>query len=268
MTTLQYFQTAFDMWTAIICLVGATIIFSNRSLEPRASWTMIGVLLTDCIINIAEVMGFIFDGSEPGLPLLVAQVSRVAVFSCICILTMMVAAHFGRVIEVRGGNAHREVMAAQLVACINLISVFASRFFEFYYTFDANNRCLRLPTYPIYIVLCELGVIPIIVMVLKNRKTLRKREFIGFLSFIILAGIGGILQLVITDISFFNINNSVALLIVVLMHELEYSADTIQGERQLSLARIHTYQSQIQPHFIYNSFTCTSCKCLNRHIYK
>ena len=40
-----------------------------------------------------------------------------------------------------------------------------------------------------------------------------------------------------------------------MIHELVYSDDTIRRERQLSLARIHTYESQIQPHFIYNSLT-------------
>ncbi len=255
MTTVQYFQIAFDTWTAIICLVGGIIIFFNRSLEPKASWTMIGVLSTDCLINIAEVLGFVFDGSGAGVAYIVVRASRILVFAYICILTMMVASHFGRVIEVRGGKVRREVILANVIALANLAGVIASRFFHFYYTYDDANRYHHLPTYPIFIAVCELGLVPILIMVLKNRKTLRRREFIGFLVFCILTGIGGVLQLAVTEISFFNINNSVALLIVVLMHELEYSSDTVRAERQLSLARIHTYQSQIQPHFIYNSLT-------------
>ena len=255
MTLTQSFQISFDVWTAIICLVGGTIIFSNRSLEPKSSWTMIGVLLTDCLINIAESVGYIFNGNTEPLPTILTQVSRFTVFAGICILTMMVASHFGRVIEVRGGKVRPAIMLSYVIAIINLTGVIASRIFGFYYTFDNANHCIRLSTYPIYIALCELGLLPILIMVLKNRKTLRKREFIGFLAFCILTGIGGVLQVIFTNISFFNINNSVALLIVVMMHELEYSADTIRGERQLSLARIHTYQSQIQPHFIYNSLT-------------
>ena len=255
MTTVQYFQIAFDAWTAIICLIGGIIIFFNRSLEPKASWTMIGVLLTDCLINIAESVGFIFDGRGDTMSLVLIHVAHFTVAAGICILTIMVAMHFGRMIVVRGGKARPEVWLSCLVAVINLAGLIVSQFFGFYYTIDAANRHVHLPTYPIFIAICELGLLPILIMVLKNRKTLRKREFIGFLAFCILTGIGGVLQLVITEIPFFNINNSVALLIVVLMHELEFSADTISAERQLSLARVHTYQSQIQPHFIYNSLT-------------
>ncbi len=109
LTTIQYFNIAFDTWTAIICLVAAIIIFNNRSLEPKASWTMIGVLLTDCVINVFETLGYVFDRRQGDLSVTIQYVSHFLVYAGICILTIFVAMHFGRMIEVRGLRVTKEV---------------------------------------------------------------------------------------------------------------------------------------------------------------
>ena len=216
---------------------------------------MIGVLLTDCVINISETLGYIFDRRTGDFSVMIQHVSHFLVYACICILTMFVATHFGRVIEVRGKRVVREIAIACGIAVVNLTGVIVSRFFGFYYTIDANNHYTKLPTYPVYIAICLLVLIPLFIMVLRGRKVLRKKEFIAFLLFAILASAGGVLQLVVTKISLFNEANSISILIVILVHELEYSEDTVRSERLLAMARIHAYQSQIQPHFIYNSLT-------------
>ena len=136
MTTIQYFNIAFDTWTAIICLVAAIIIFSNRSLEPKASWTMIGVLLTDCVINVFETLGYVFDRRQGDLSVTIQYVSHFLVYAGICILTMFVAMHFGRMIEVRGLRVAREVAVTIVISLINLAGVVASRFFGFYYSIN------------------------------------------------------------------------------------------------------------------------------------
>ena len=216
---------------------------------------MIGVLLTNGLINLAEVIGFAYDGRDSGWAVVAQQTSHCVVYLCICLFTMLLAAHFGRVIEVRGGSARIETIIAGIISLVNITGVIVSRVFGFYFSFDEAHHYVRLSTYPIFIAICELALLPILVMVLRNRRLLRKKEFIAFLTFVILVSLGGVLQLIFTRMSLFNLTNSVGLLIVLLIHELEYSDDTVRRERQLSLARIHAYESQIQPHFIYNSLT-------------
>ena len=253
LTAIQYFNIAFDTWTAIICLVAGIIIYTNRSLEPKASWTMIGVLLTDSVINISETLGYIFDGRSGDFATAIQHISHFSVYFFICILTMFVATHFGRVIDVRGGNAKKEIIISCAISMVNLVGVVVSRFFGFYYTINEKHHYVKLPTYPVYITLCLLAMVPVFIMVIRGRKVLRRKEFIAFLLFAVLTTTGGVLQLFITKISVYNAANSVSILIVILIHELVYSEDTVRSERMLAMARIHAYESQIQPHFIYNS---------------
>ena len=216
---------------------------------------MIGVLLTDCVINVFETLGYVFDRRQGDLSVTIQYVSHFLVYAGICILTIFVAMHFGRMIEVRGLRVAKEVTVTIVISVINLAGVVASRFFGFYYSINENHHYIKLSSYPVYIVGCLLAVIPLITMVLKGRKVLRRKEFIAFILFAILSTIGGVMQLIVPQMALFNTANSISILIVILIHELEYSVDTVRNEKMLAMARIHAYESQIQPHFIYNSLT-------------
>ncbi len=256
MTAIQYFHIAFETWGALFCLIAALCVYATRSFEPKAAYSLIGILLSDAAINLAESLAYYYRGMETQLGYVMVRVTNYVVFFGGYVLASFSVAHIGRLIEIRGGHeAKWTENLSYLIAIIGIILLTASRIFGFYYAFDEHNRYYRLDSYWISMALVELMMFLLFFRIMKNRKVIRKLEMVATLGMVFLPIIGVVIQVMFYGISIYNIADTLAIIFLVVVHELEYSADTVAREKVAAEERVRLYHSQIQPHFIYNCLT-------------
>lgn len=256
MTAIQYFHIAFESWAALVCVIAAICVYATRVFEPKASWTFIGMLVTDAVLNVADILTYYFQGQETSAAGVMIRISYFSVYVCGFVLAAFAAAHVERVVVVRGGS--RDVWltrATMAFAVIGILTLIVFRIAGLGYDFDEHNMYYRTSACGVLLLLEGLAFLPVLIRVLKSRKVFRKPEFVGFLCFSTLPLLGLIAQSLVQGISMFNLCNSLALIVLVLTHELVYTSDNVARERRRANERIRLYHSQIQPHFIYNSLT-------------
>lgn len=256
MATLSYFHIAFESWAAVFCIISAIAIFPASPMDRKSSMTCIAMLLSEAVINISEVIAYMFGGNTSPFAVVAVQVSTFIVFVFIYILLLSAALHIASVITTRGGKPSFKLIYITLsMCCLGILLVILSRFFGFYYGYDQNNIYYRSYGYNVVLILAVLALCAVFVQTLKNRNVLRKREFQAFMCLSTVPVIGGIAQMSVSGISIYNMVNTVCLIILVLVHQYEYSNDVVAMERQRADERMRLFHSQIQPHFIYNCLT-------------
>ena len=256
MTAIQYFHIAFESWAALVCLIAAFCVYATRSFEPRASWTFIGMLITDAVLDCADILTYYYQGRETASADVLIRAAYFTVFLCGFVLAGFAAAHVERIVVVRGGRKEAGLTkATYLFGILGLLTLIVFQFTGTGYVIDEHNLYSRADHFFLLPVLSGLAVLPILIRVLRNRRVFRKPEFVAFLCFALLPLLGIVGQFFVESISLFNVAISLALIIVVLAHELVYSSDNVAREQRRANERIRLYNSQIQPHFIYNTLT-------------
>ncbi len=256
MTLLQYYHITFDTWAAVFCLVAVVVIWPARSLDRASSQSCIALLLTDCILNVAEVCAWACRGVDGEWAFYLVRISKFTVGICANLLLIFMAIHMSSVIITRHGRVNMLMVCITFGLAVFGIAIMAvSQFFDFLYTFDENYIIVRKSGYVVFALVNMLGLIPLFIQTLENRKALRKRELLVFLAMCILPVLGGAAQLILADISTYNVANSVSFILLILVHQYEYTADVIERERLRANEQIDLYTRQIQPHFIYNSLS-------------
>ena len=256
MTSLQYYYIAFESWTVLISVIAAACVFTNRSFEPKAATTLIGMLIADAVMNSADIMTYYYQGRETAAAGIILRVSYFLVYFCGFILTAFAAKHIEQITVDRGGAEDAYLTkATYALALIGTLTLIIFRIEGLGYVIDETNRFF-LTEYCIILLMLEgLPILPVLIRVLKNHGVYRRVEFIAFHCFCILPLLGIIAQSSVRDISLFNLANAISLVSIVVAHLLVYSSDNVAREQRRANERIRLYHSQIQPHFIYNSLT-------------
>lgn len=253
---IRCYHIAFETWAAVFCLIAAFAIYPARVFDRNAAKSCIALLLVDFLLNVAEVTGWACVGwTDPGVHTL-AGLAHFTVFLCAYSLIICMAWHMSAVIKTRGGTGGgRLVTISVLLSFSGILLVAASRIFGGIYTLDSACRFIRLGNYGASIIIAGIALLPLLILTVRNRSFLRKREYAVFLFICLFPEAGLMLQFMFDRISFYNVADSVCLILLILVHQLEYTSDVVERERQRAAEQIGLYTRQIQPHFIYNSLS-------------
>ena len=254
MTMIRYIHIAFEIWGAIFCIIAAICAYASKVRERNATRAMLMILMVDCVINISDALAYYYRGDETGLGFVMVRVSNFMVFVGGILLVPAAYAYITRIINNRLGSRERWPDKYIYGLCaFALIMLVLSNIFGIYYAFDAHNRYYRLDMYWISVALNELELLVLVYVTMRYRSCFRRLEFIAIMTLEFLPVVAMILQLFFYGISLFNIADTISIIFLVVVHELEYSREMVRRERLIASERIRLYNSQIQPHFLYNT---------------
>ncbi len=253
---VQFLHMTLETWAAVFCLVAIIVIYPTRSIDRNSSRSCILLLFTDIILNVADVFSWVYCGLDSRFAYYASRISVFTVRFCVYLMIVLAAWHVSAVIITRGGKVNNKLMLVSVILSgIGVLNIIASQIFGYLYTFDEHNFFIRKDEYGLSILIAELAFIPVLIQTIANRHTLRRREYIGFISIHILTILGGVLQYAIEGASYFNVANSISLVTLIMIHQYEYTADVMKKEKVRADEQIRLYSRQIQPHFIFNSLS-------------
>ena len=232
-------------------------VYVTRQFNKKEAFALIAILLTETVFDISEAMAYYYRGNETEIGYIMVRVTNFTVFFCGYILAMFVFKYMSELIKNRGGNVKkffsRIIYSLGFSAIVLLIM---SRIFDFYYAFDEHNRYYRLnESYPMMIGIGLIILLTLFILTLKNRQIFQKAEFIAFSLIETAPMIGLIIQLKYYGYSIFNLVNTIMILLLFMVYEINYGAALVRREREIAEERLRMYQGQIHPHFIFNSLS-------------
>lgn len=256
MTNLQSAQIAIELFGAVFCLIAAFIVFATRRYDQKGAVILTALFLNNAVLCISEAGAYYFRGNTSRTGFYMVRITNYVVFFLGYVLVWLGAQYIDNAINKRGGKPIQFLANAIHVVCaIGIVLLTVSQFVPFYYSFDAENRYYRLPGYPPLVVLPLIVLMLLFIRVLRHRKRFKGIEQFAFLVFIFFPVLSLVLTIFFYGFSFSTITNTIAIFLFFAAYEAEYADAMVEREREMAEERLSLYQSQIQPHFIYNSLT-------------
>ncbi len=175
MTQIQYIHIAFEFWAVIFCIIAAICVFAARIFVPRAAWSLIVLLLADAVLNIAEIVFYANKSKTGEMTVMVLKSCMFIIIEIRFALKALVALHLESIVCERGGLQEGYLTKiTYFFSAIGfiyfLVLLMSGRFMDPYAISHTDIR------YIVQMILLLAAGLPTIARVLRNRRTLRKRE--------------------------------------------------------------------------------------------
>ena len=190
-----------------ICGTMAFLVLLTRSLTRRRRLILMSLELSACLLLIADRYSYVFRGDVSNLGYYMVRISNFLVF----FFTLVVAYSFNHYLkdlcinEVGLNRTPLRIRISCGLLILGLILLIVSRFFDFYYAFDENNRYYRTEGFyvcyaiPLFALLLNTSV------VLTYYRKLRRAVRIPLVLFSVVPIIAAIVQIYAYGLSLTNI---------------------------------------------------------------
>ena len=234
MSTIQMLNMTFDVWSALFNVILIVGVIASRAHNPLQSRPLVGALLANMCVNIAEVLAYVFRGDVSPLGYWMVRISNFSVFLCNHLLLLFAAIFVIRTIE-RDGKVvsitFKRVLMAIIILGIVLLAL--SRVFGFYYGFDDQNRYVRTDGYAVMLALIFTADLALLALTIMNRDRLTRIERIAFIMFETLPAVAMVAQLFTYGISLTTFAGTLTLTMMFMAYELEVSRAVVENERRM-----------------------------------
>ncbi len=270
MTPIQYLHVSFELWGAVFGLICIVTVYATRYFEKKLSDYLVVLFLMNSLRLLSDSLAWYFRGSEGVLGYYTVRIANFLVFILSFAVLSAFAGYVTCLVEIRRGKSNERLCrAVYALSMIGALLVIGSRIFGYYYYFDGQNFYHRGSLYFLHFALGFMILIIIWLIVFPNLKYMERMEKYAVVGYFALPAVAIIIQTFKYGVSFIDIADTIALIMVFVSYELQYTKVCVRREQELSLekqrlleeqvklkeSRIRLFQGQIKPHFIYNMLT-------------
>lgn len=200
----------------------------------------------------SNLIGLIFRGI-PGIPArIVLYVSNFCEFLAPDLLALTVIFYLLHIVDPEGKRkTFRVVQIILMILDITLLVI--SQFTGLFYVIDAQNIYRRQPMYPVSYIFTGIGIAMGIYLLVAERKRLTPREEEAMWIYFLVPLAAALIQIRIYGVNIVILSTVIAGLVMYLHILNDQTERYIRQERENTELRIRILQSQIQPHFLFNS---------------
>lgn len=205
-----------ESFFALFCILAAIYTWLYKMVSRGFSTVLAAVLLTSGVINIADALAYLFRGNVSQTGYVMVRVCNFAVFAGMFALLALGCALLDKVLEIKGAGADKKLRNFTYIVCFaGFAALVLSRFFGAFYVFDDQNVYHRAGGYALMPLMAICAILIMIARTVKEREALKRREFMAFMCLWLLPVAGAVMQIFFYGISFSNLANSIALLIMI-----------------------------------------------------
>ena len=276
MTPIQYLHVSFELWGAVFGLICIVTVYATRYFEKKLSDYLVVLFLMNSLRLLSDSLAWYFRGSEGVLGYYTVRIANFLVFILSFAVLSAFAGYVTCLVEIRQGKCNERLCkAVYALSMIGVLLVIFSRIFGYYYYFDEQNFYHRGSFYFLHFALGFIILIIIWLIVFPNLKYMDRMEQYAVVGYFALPAVAIIIQTFRYGISLIDIADTIAMIMVFVSYELQYTKVCVRREQELSFekqrlleeqgklkeSRIRLFQGQIKPHFIYNMLTMLWTVC-------
>lgn len=210
-----FLHITFESGCALFCIIAAFYLRLYRSYSPKVAKTLTGGLLTNAVINLADMLAYFYRGNTTHTGYVMVRISNFVVFAGMFVLLAFGNALLDNVLEKSGGGKERKLRNAGFAICgAGIALLILSRLFGFMYSFDAQNCYYRGKAYVLLPLTAVAAIILMLIRTVRERGSLRGSEFRVFVCFWLFPIAGAVMQFFFYGISLSNIANTISLIIM------------------------------------------------------
>ena len=215
-----------EIWGYIFCIISAICIHISRNINIKVNRTLFFLLTTDGLLLFFDSIAWFFRGNLGKTQYYILVVSNFMVFLLGYVLLFVFTKHLKN-----------------------------------YYYFDNHNFYHRNTWFPLSQIWGIIGIILDLILLYKYRKYLSKKYTILFITYMLMPALALFIQIFLYGISLLNIANTIIILLMFLISQIEQANTIVKQGRLINEANINITLSQIQPHFLYNSLNIIRYLC-------
>lgn len=250
-----------EIWGYIFCIISAICIHISKNINIKVNRTLFFLLTTDGLLLFFDSLAWFFRGNLGKTQYYILVVSNFMVFLLGYVLLFVFTRYLKNYIEQKTKVKSIIVPIVYALCAFASILVIISQFTDFYYYFDNHNFYHRNTWFPLSQIWGIIGIILDLILLYKYRKYLSKKYTILFITYMLMPALALFVQIFIYGISLLNIANTIIILLMFLISQMEQANAIVKQERLINEANINITLSQIQPHFLYNSLNIIRYLC-------
>ncbi|MCH5350355.1 MAG: histidine kinase [Clostridiales bacterium] len=258
--SIFYINIISDFYGIGFCIVGLIIVFVWGSIigNIRMSTAVaFGMNITAIGANLVYV--FLQGNTSPyALPILL--IARYVEFSAWYFMAFVFAQYvIDRLSSVGSSTRFKWAVWGYIILVTFLLDV--AQFNGMYYYFDSNNVFHIGKFYPLSQVLSLSVLVISVLIILYHRKKFPPFEILIYLLVFALSSTAITLQIFIHNIPFISIALTFAMIVLFVMVFIVQVRSKNRSEKSLAAMQLLLAESQIQPHFLYNSLVAIKQLC-------
>ena len=251
---MQNVQLAIELYGAIFCLMlGMVLVWQGKKRTLNGHFLTIALFLNTLVL-VADMITIIYQGDPTSMGGAIVVVSNFALY-LLQYLQVLALAHYIRATLIEQGidDGHHWIWIVYVLLGIAVIGLICTPFTGWYYTINEAHVYKRGR---LFIFSMPLGGIALLIGVWKSfheRKRLENYVYLSLASIFALPILGLIIQMRAYGISFMNLGTTVSAMILFFTYEYRSRKMREEQEQMLALSRAYLLNSQIKPHFLFNS---------------
>ena len=242
---------ALDLYSAVLSAVLALYVLIGRDRRDPVNLCFVGMTLSNALMALGDTQTW-YVGPLTQVQYVCAVVGNLVFYAMavpiFLFFTGYIVAHLRRQTSVARGLFVPVVVlfAVYLTGCV------ASLWTGWFFSVTPEMGYVRGPLFALS------QAVPIALhafnaaVVVRYRRTLSRRELVGFLSYLLLPIVAEVVQITCFGIALMNTGIALALLLVFMNIQAERETLFARREKELAVARADIMLSQVQPHFLYN----------------
>lgn len=230
MNLILYVKLIVESSIAFSCVVMMGYTCFTRKKDPETARILIGVLVTDALYNIADVLAYYYDGNETQIGDYILRASNLLLFVSMYLFVFYITAYINRILEKRSGRKKpvgRLLPVIYTLCFAGITLMIISRLAGFYYGFDDQNRYYRMDSFAIHAILLNIIAVLDFIVILRNRKTFHIREYRAFMVLMGASIILPAIQLLYGSVILYDMVSLVGLVTTVVVYLWEISDYTV-----------------------------------------
>lgn len=231
--------------------------------------SIICIEIVNAFLLCAEALAWGFGGNEGTLGFWMVRISNFLVFILSYVSIMLAAEYIKVLLEEKGMVDNESIkkdtlmrMGTDGICALMIVLLVISQFTHWCYDFDARNNYYCKEAYGLPPVIGIAGIALQTAIVVRNRKQFDKAEYFTLLIYMGVLILFIPVQYFFNEVCFINIIAAIFVLLLFascLMEQFRRMAE--EQKRILNEANINVLQSQIRPHFLFNSLSTIRYLC-------
>lgn len=241
-----------------LCIVILIIITAHMvggdTVKTKVDRLYAAILFANMFTLLSDIICWIFEGNPHSFATPIIHFSNFTTYIFNYILGVLYNQYIIAYISTKNKVSKIYSYILYLVYGVATVLVIVSQFNCMYYYFDSANNFYRGPLNWLSYALPGICIAICTYIVLRNMKKFKLWDILALLSFQVLPFVAVVAQLISVHIIIrMNTAFTISMIIVYVSLQLELSKRYKQKELELANAKIAFLQSQIKPHFLFNT---------------
>ena len=251
---MRHIQLIIEMHGVIFSAITAISLFVEKQKKGTPGFALAWALVLNMLMLSSDMASVIFDGDMSAAGLILNPLSNYLLYLSEYGLTALLSYYIYLILRQKLAAVGKAWLHLAYTLCgAGALATCANLFTGAFFGFDAQNIYYRGPLFLVAMPLGGMGMLLSVWQILKARKSLNRYETISLTFYFMAPMLGLLLQMFIEGFSFMDIGVIISVAGIFIGYELTWRRQKRRQEAVLLQSRAYLLNSQIQPHFIFNS---------------